>query len=70
MKKFGGVQIGSIALGASGTAAIDWLHGDIAEVLVYDRGFLSEGEQRLVLDYLPCQVEGEDQRKPAGPRTE
>ena len=49
--EYGDVPIGAITIGAS-TGGSNWLHGDIAEVLLYDRAFLSEGEQRLVLNYL------------------
>lgn len=47
----GNVGIGRVTIGASGGGG-NWLHGDIGEVLIYDRAFLSEGEQRIVLDYL------------------
>jgi beta-glucanase (GH16 family) len=49
--EFGDAEIGLITIGSSANHG-NSLHGDVCEVLIYDRGFLSEGEQRLVLDYL------------------
>ena len=46
------VPLGPLALGESAAAGGHSLNADIAEVLVYDRAFLSEGERQVVLDYL------------------
>lgn len=50
-QEFGGSVIGLLSIGRS-VGGYSALTGDIAEVLIYDRGFLSEGDQRQALDYL------------------
>jgi len=49
-----GIASGEVSIGAVGGSnpASQSFRGDIAEVLIYDRGFLSEGALREVLDYL------------------
>lgn len=46
------VPIGPLAIGGSAEGKSHGLRGDIGEVLVYNRAFLSQGDRRLVLDYL------------------
>lgn len=46
------VPIGVVELGRSPGEKANYFKGDIAEVLLYDRGFLSEAELHVVLDYL------------------
>ena len=46
------VPIGPLAIGGTANGKSYGLRGDIAEVLVYDRAFLSQGDRHLVLDYL------------------
>jgi hypothetical protein len=47
-----GAVIGTLGIGRRADAAGAFFSGDIAEVLVYDRTFLSEDEVQLVLQYL------------------
>ncbi len=49
-----GIAPGAVAIGAVGGSdpPSHCFRGDIAEVLIYDRGFVSEGALREVLDYL------------------
>ena len=44
--------IGPLTIGGSADGKSHGLRGDIAEVLVYNRAFLSQGDRHLVLDYL------------------
>ena len=46
------VPIGPLTIGGGADSRTHGLRGDIAEVLVYDRAFLSQGDRHLVLDYL------------------
>jgi beta-glucanase (GH16 family) len=46
------VPIGPFVLGKGPGMKVPFLNGDIAEVLIYDRPFLSAGERQLVTDYL------------------
>lgn len=46
------VPIGPLAIGGSEQGKSHGLRADIAEVLVYNRAFLSQGDRHLVLDYL------------------
>ncbi|HEV7299743.1 MAG TPA: family 16 glycosylhydrolase [Tepidisphaeraceae bacterium] len=45
------VALGKVTIGAS-TEGGNWFAGDVAEVLLYERAFLSYGDQRSVIDYL------------------
>ena len=47
-----GVSIGPLTVGGGDDGKTRGLRGDIAEVLVYDRAFLSQGDRHLVLNYL------------------
>ena len=47
-----GVPIGALTVGGGADGKTHGLCGDIAEVLVYDRAFLSQGDRHLVLDSL------------------
>ena len=46
------IPIGPLTIGGSEDGQSHGLRGDIAEVLVYNRAFLSQGDRHLVLDYL------------------
>lgn len=46
------IPLGPLALGRSLAGPPHFLRGDVAEVLVYDRAFLSSGDRQVVLDYL------------------
>jgi len=46
------VKIGTVAIAGSAKSGGQLFRGDIAEVLVYDRGFVSEDAIQLVLGYL------------------
>lgn len=46
------IPIGPLTIGGSADGKAHGLRGDIAEVLVYNRAFLSQGDRHLVLDYL------------------
>lgn len=53
VQEFTGVALGTLRIGqATGSYRGNFLAGDIAEILVYDRSFLSEGDLRTVLDGL------------------
>jgi beta-glucanase (GH16 family) len=47
-----GVALGPLAIGRTMEGKWQYLRGDIAEILVYDRAFLSEGELQEALGYL------------------
>ncbi len=47
-----GVPIGALVVGRTSEGKWQYLRGDIAEILVYDRAFLSEGELQEALGYL------------------
>ena len=51
-REFTEVVIQKMAIGRAAVGPAQFLAGDIAEILVYDRVFLSEDESRAVLDYL------------------
>ena len=46
------VPIGPIGIGGGADGGSNGLRGDIAEVLVYNRAFLAQGDRLLVLEYL------------------
>lgn len=46
------IPIGPLTIGSSADGKSHRLRGDIAEVLVYNRAFLSQGDRHLILDYL------------------
>jgi hypothetical protein len=51
-REFSGVSVKTLFIGRSASTPSGYFTGDIAEILVYDRVFLSENESRAVLDYL------------------
>ena len=51
-REFTDVVIRKIGIGRAAAKPSQFYTGDIAEILVYDRVFLSEDESRAVLDYL------------------
>ena len=51
-QEYAGVILGTLAIGCKGRGAGSFFTGDIAEILVYDRMFLSEGDIAVVRDYL------------------
>ncbi len=59
---------GAVGIGAVGGtgAPVHGFQGDIAEVLIYDRGFVSEGALRDVLDYLAAKWGAAVDRQNAG----
>lgn len=63
-----GIAPGPIGIGAvaGSTPPAHGFQGDIAEVLIYDRGFVSEGALRDVLDYLSAKWGATVDRKDAG----
>lgn len=62
------IASGPVGIGAVGGSRPpkQCFHGDIAEVLIYDRGFVSEGALRDVLDYLAAKWGAAVDRKDAG----
>ncbi len=62
------VESGAVSIGAVGgiSPAKHGFQGDIFEVLVYDRGFVSEGALRDVLDYLSKKWGARVDRRDAG----
>jgi len=46
------VTLNVLTLGANGTGPHQFFRGDIAEVLIYDRGFVAHDEVQQVVDYL------------------
>ena len=63
-----GIAPGPVGIGAVGGSnpPISGLQGDIAEVLIYNRGFVSEGALRDVTDYLAAKWGATADRKDAG----
>ena len=62
-----GIAPGAVMIGAGvGKQLGSPLHGDIAEVLVYDRGFLSEGALQEVLQYLATKWGAQVDRQNSG----
>jgi beta-glucanase (GH16 family) len=63
-----GVASGAVAIGAVGGSSPpkQTFRGDVAEVLIYDRGFLSEGALSEVLDYLSTKWGATVDRQNAG----
>ena len=63
-----GIASGAVAIGAvaGSIPPKPTFRGDIAEVLIYDRGFLSEGALREVLDYLSAKWGATVDRQNAG----
>jgi hypothetical protein len=51
-REFTDVVIQKLAIGRAAAKPSQFFAGDIAEILIYDRTFLSEDESRAVLDYL------------------
>jgi len=41
-----------MTIGRSAQGPVNFFYGDIAELLIYDRGFVSEDESRAILEYL------------------
>ncbi|MBI4978963.1 MAG: family 16 glycosylhydrolase [Spirochaetes bacterium] len=46
------VVLGTIGIGANGNGSQQYFSGDIAEVLIYDRAFLTDEESRTIIKYL------------------
>ncbi|MEI7731792.1 MAG: family 16 glycosylhydrolase [Verrucomicrobiota bacterium] len=62
-----GIAAGELAFGGgAGANAGNKFHGEIAEVLVYDRGFLSDGAVLEVMNYLAAKWQAEIDRKDSG----
>lgn len=51
-REFAGTLVGGLTIGRGAGNSQQGFAGDIAEILVYDRAFLSDDESRAILDYL------------------
>jgi hypothetical protein len=61
-----GVGLSRVAVGINLAKQAEGLRGDLAEILVYERGFLSEDAIRLVLDHLAGKWGAAVSRGPSG----